>query len=134
MSSKQDLIKIASIVRKQQKILSKLAQQVIDTSRPNTDPLGKVVHDATTSWATQNRMSASSNFNAGTDGKSYEVDVTLTITDPKKPMSNTPNGQKTLATFKQTFTSALQAAFSAASNDASSELFNKTATFNVTVK
>jgi len=131
--SKNKLIiqKLANIVEQQQKIIAKLAQQVIDTSPGGgTDPMDKVVHDATVAWSTKNGMSASSSFEAGTDGKNYQVDVTLTITDPKKPVG--PAAQKVKDTYKASFLAALQSAFAAAQSN-NSPLTGATATFNVSV-
>ncbi len=122
--------KLAKIVNQQQKIITKLAQQVVDTSLPSADPMDKVVHDATAAWATKAGMSASSSFDAGTDGKNYQVDVVLTITDPKKPK---PNDQRTKDAYKQSFSAMLQAFFVRASKDTTSPLAGSTATFNVTV-
>lgn len=125
--------KLANIVEQQQKIIAKLAQQVIDTSPGSTDPMDKLVHDATVAWSTKNGMSASSSFEAGTDGKNYQVDVTLTITDPKKPAGNSPNAQKAKDTYKQGFLAILNSMFAAVAASNTSPLAGSTATFNVIV-
>jgi hypothetical protein len=123
--------KLANIVEQQQKIIAKLAQQVIDTSPGGgTDPLDKVVHDATVAWSTKNGLSASSSFEAGTDGKNYQVDVVLTITDPKKPVG--PTAQRAKDNYKASFLAMLQSTFVAAQGN-NSPLAGATATFNVTV-
>jgi len=130
--NKSVLYKLASIVEKQNEIITRLAQQAIDiTKNPSTDPLGKVVSNATMSWSVKNKMSAKSNFSAGVDEKTYEVDVVLTITDPRKPTG--PALAKAKETYKQSFLAILQAEFNKASQDTTSPLFRTTATFNVTV-
>jgi hypothetical protein len=134
MTVKKEMRKIADILGKQQRVLTKLAQQVVDTSVPNSDPLGKIIHDATSAWAIQNKMSAKSSFEAGADGKNYEADVILNITDPRKPVGNTPAAQATLENFKRSFTALLQSTFAREAQNSLSPLFNSTARFNVTVR
>jgi hypothetical protein len=132
MSVKKELRKIAEIVGKQQQILTRLAQQVVDTSRSTANPLDKLVHDATLAWSTQNKMSAKSSFEAGIDGKNYEADVILNITDPRKPVG--PAAQTALENFKRSFTAILQSMFAKEAQNSLSPLFNSTARFNVTVR
>jgi hypothetical protein len=124
-NSKVIIQKLASIIGQQQKILDKLAQQVVDTSKPASDPMGKLVHDATAAWSQKSGMSARSTFSAGIDGKSYDVEVVLTITDPKKPAPLAMEG------FKQQLLSILQGMFASAAKDPASPLSGCTATFTV---
>lgn len=121
------LTKLAKILGNQQKIINKLSQQVFDKSQQTADPLGKLVHDAAMAWQTKNRLSASTKFDAGVDGKHYDVNVALTITDPKKPTGNV------LATLKAGFAATLQSMFDEAAKNSASEFFGCTSTFNVIV-
>lgn len=137
MNSKYKLIiqKLANVVTQQQKVIVKLAQQVVDTSHPTTDPLGKLIHDAVTTWATNNRMSARSSFNAGLQGKNYDVEVILEITDPKVvSIKNSLNAQRTKETLKQNFLTILQSIFNTASQNSLSPLVGYTANFDVKVR
>lgn len=129
MNTKDKLIiqKLAKIVTQQQTIINKLAQQVVDTSKPQTDPLGTLIHDVTTAWASKNGISANSKFNAGADGKKYYVDVELNITDPRKSPIMIDKA-------KQSFLAMLQTMFDAAARNSASPLVGSTAQFDVVVK
>lgn len=128
--------KLAKIVDQQQKIIDKLAQQVVDTSHQSDDPLGKLIHDATMEWVTKNRMSAKSNFSAGIREsiKKYDVEVILEITDPRKPGVNTPAFKKIKEKFTQDFFDILKSMFNTAAQNKTSPLFGYTAIFNIIVK
>ena len=129
MNTKDKIIltKLAEILSNQQRIIKKLSQQALDKSKPQTDPLGQVVHDAALAWQTKNRLSASTKFDAGVDGKHYDVNVALTITDPRKPAGNA------LPALKASFTATLQSTFDQAAKNGASELSGCTATFSVTI-
>lgn len=131
MSDKSVLYKLASIIEKQTEIALKLAQQIVDTGQPITDPLGKIIHDATVAWTTKSGISAKSSFNAGTNGKFYDINVVLTITDLRKAVGAV--SQKTKELYKRSFLTVLQDEFNKATKETASPLTGATATFNVTV-
>lgn len=131
--NKAILNKLAQILHNQQKIIKKLSQQVLDQSQQSVDPLGKLIHEAALAWSTKYKFGAKSNFTAEVDGKNYQVDVILTIADPKKPAPNTPAAQNLNASAKASFTNILNSMFAAATKVPGSQLAGATATFNVSV-